>query len=158
NISPECKSNLRAYTTGVNAYISQGSSKLGLEFLALGYRPRPWEPKDTIAILKFLEYQSDESWRLDEFRTRLVNKVGAKLASALFNQPLSKKTERTSLAPEVDLRGRIGQLLSASSRNWGSSAWAVSGQISGSHGCLLACDKHGPFTSPDLWYSCSLSA
>jgi len=157
-ISPECKNDLRAYTEGVNAYISQSSAKPGLEFLLLGYRPRPWEPEDSIAILKFLEYQLDESWRLDEFRTRLVNKVGIKLASALFDQPLAQKNVSTTYAPISNFAERVGQLIIKPLRTWGSSGWAISGQISSTHGCLLACDKHGPFICPDLWYSCELTA
>jgi penicillin amidase len=162
------KASLRAYCTGVNAYINQNSNRLSPEFMLLGYRPRAWEPQDTLAILKFLQYELDESWRLDELRERVIDKAGVKLASAMFEEQFKPRQTITSLGPSpvprlVPRLGLAPDLLKgtiASPRlsypDLGSNAWVVSGQLSSSGGCLMACDKHCLFTSPELFYVCSL--
>ncbi len=159
-LSKEGHAALRAYTTGVNAYLEQSMNRLPLEFVALGYKPQSWQPQDTLAVLKFLQYQSDESWRLDEFRTRVLNKVGPDLTGKLFDQQFQKQPKqiKTSSRDALDLLPNVAQLLIAPKLTWGSSAWVVSGQVSNTHGCLLACDKHGYFSFPDLWFSCSLES
>jgi penicillin G amidase len=164
-LKPETKAKLKAYCDGVNAYISESEQRTPLEFMVLAYRPHQWQITDTLAILSFLQYNLDESWRLDDFRTRVLTKVGPKLASELFDQPLSDKTVSTSYALP-DLQNKIGNLeignlkfsnlLVPPNPSWGSSAWTISATLSNSKGCLLACDRHGPFSFPDLWYSCSL--
>jgi len=157
-VSDEERANLKAYAQGVNAYISESAAHPAVEFLLLQYSPRSWEPQDSLAILDFLQYQMDESWRLDEFRTRMFNKVGAKLGAVLFDQIPSVRPLKPRTVPGQDLQKKVGQLIVNPEINWGSSAWAISGQLSSSHGSLLAADKHGPFLCPDLFYSCSLSS
>jgi penicillin amidase len=177
SVSDTCKDNLKAYAAGVNAYLKQSAAHAPVEFILLGYRPTFWEPKDSLAIIAFLQYELDESWRLDEFQARMHAKVGAKLAGAMFAQSLrqvqAKPSEREIYNPQggakskhagsspislFDLGNHIGQMIVTPQSNWGSTAWAVSSSLSSTHGCLIACDKHGPFIWPDLWYSCSLQA
>ena len=154
-LKADTKARLKAYCDGVNAYISESEQRTPLEFMVLAYRPHQWQVTDTLAIMSFLQYNLDESWRLDDFRTRVLSKVGPKLASQLFDQPLVDKTVSTSYALP-DFQNKVGNLLVPPNVSWGSSAWIISGQLSNSKGCLLACDRHGPFGFPDLWYSCSL--
>lgn len=158
-LKADSKVRLKAYCDGVNAYISESEQRTPLEFMILGYRPHQWQVQDTLAILSYLQYNLDESWHLDDLRTRVLSKVGPKLASQLFDQPLTDKTVSTSYAlPNLQMnwQNKIGNLITPPNVSWGSSAWTISGQLSNSKGCLLACDRHGPFGFPDLWYSCSL--
>jgi penicillin G amidase len=157
-LSSEARSYLKAYCLGVNSYINQNSKRLPIEFFILGYHPRLWQPEDTLAILKFLQYEVDESWRLDEFRNRVVDKGGAKLASRMFEQNLQQREVRTSSFSLPDPTPIPGLPSKQSNLSFGSNAWAVSGTISNSGGSLLACDKHSPFTAPNLWYVCSLQS
>ncbi len=66
-LSPTTKSYLRAFSAGVNAYLGEHSPSRSsleymlLEFAGLNYRPEPWTPTDSLAILK----SDDSSWRGD---------------------------------------------------------------------------------------------
>jgi penicillin amidase len=101
-LSVEARKNLSAYCAGVNAYLSRSTKRYPLEFLALGYKPRKWQIQDTLAILKYLQYQLDESWRLDELRSQITNRFGARLADKMFALakapvPTMQKLESTTI-------------------------------------------------------------
>lgn len=157
-LSNETRSLLKAYCLGVNAYINQNSNRLPIQFFALAYRPRLWQPEDSLAILKFLEYQVDESWRLDEFRNRIINKAGGKLASRMFEQNLQSHEVKTSMLDLPGFKPLLQPQAKHANLGFGSNAWTVSSAISNSGGCLIACDKHTFFSAPDLFYVCSLRA
>ncbi len=40
---------LNAYTAGINAWLATRSGALPPEFVLLGYEPKPWRPKDSLA-------------------------------------------------------------------------------------------------------------
>ena len=81
-LAPETQKWLRSYCQGVNAYISQ--NKLPLEFILLGYEPLPWQPEDTLAILKYLQYASDECWQINVLQDAINQKAGQVLAKQMF--------------------------------------------------------------------------
>jgi len=173
-LSPEMKNMLQAYCDGVNTYLAKSTRVPALEFLILGYRPREWQIQDTLAILKYLQYQLDESWRLDELRSRIADKVGNNLADKMFEQSPLKSVPVSVPTPAVthenvsmnsmphlfsDYTQRHFAFLNSSSKYlWGSNAWAVSKAASSSKGSLLACAKDTVFTFPDIWYLCSLES
>ncbi len=82
----ELRTALDCYAQGVNTYITTSGDHLPVEFTLLGTRPRQWRPEDTLAILKYSQYQLDESWRLDELRQNILDKVGDKMAGKLFER------------------------------------------------------------------------
>jgi len=88
NASAQSKSALESYARGVNEYISESANKLPLQFVLLGYSPQTWHGEDSLAILKYQAYIKDESWRLDDFRQRVANRVGDNLAGQLFADDL----------------------------------------------------------------------
>jgi penicillin amidase len=191
-VSQKSANSLRSYTQGVNAYLAAHDGKLPLPFYLLAYKPKTWKESDSLAILKYLEYQSDESWPLDDLRQRLIEKFGnAGFAPQLFGAPMvatQEKNIHVSGLPQArdgikysgELTGSVkgsssvaSDLLWSLSKAvlpevksvsdnalplWGSNAWAVGSGLSDSKGALLACDKHGPFLSPDQWYYCTLTA
>lgn len=171
-LSQDSRAFLDAYCLGVNEYLEKNVQNFPIEFLILGYRPRPWEPIDTLAILKFLQYEKDESWRLDDLRQRVLDKTNAQVASTLFEQQLKSITVDASSAKPVagsrrhslDAihtglralgRSKIHQFIDART---GSNAVAVSAALSDSKGSLIACDKHELLTMPDKYYAVWLSA
>lgn len=175
-LSPPAKQALDAYTRGVNAYLSHSAGRLGMEFTLLGYTPSAWHPEDCLAILKYLGYRADESWRLDDFRQRVANKIGEKQAAALFRddiatfglppvQPPAKTTTPRAVKPDsTALLERLEQLAEEVTRaekqktSWGSTAFVVPNTRTHSGGALLACDKHGPLTVPAEYFECSLNS
>lgn len=91
-LSPQAKAAVQAYSRGVNAYLQENDDKLPLEFTLLGYKPEPWRDIDSVAVLKYLAYELDESWKLDELRFRVTNNVGDNNADRLFNDNLALST------------------------------------------------------------------
>jgi penicillin G amidase len=194
----EVASSLRSYTNGVNEYIEENDGKLPLPFFLLGYKPKSWTETDSLAILKYHQYQSDESWPLDDLRQRILDKFGnSGLAPQLFGAEMKASIETnkhatntfnnssdtsfaaTNSATIISSATSSAVYNFASSSNdkiesqlkllsihstptalpiWGSNAWAVSGADSENKASLLACDKHGLFSSPDEWYLCSIQS
>jgi penicillin G amidase len=88
HLTEPAKAALDAYARGVNEYLNVNSGNLPLQFAFLSYTPHTWHPEDSLAILKYRAYKLDESWRLDDFRQRVANKVGDDVASQLFRDDL----------------------------------------------------------------------
>ena len=94
-LPPQIKVSLQSYTRGVNAYLSGHEGKLALPFVLLAYKPHPWTEADSLAILKYHQYQADESWQLDDLRQRIQDKFGnGGLAPQLFGAPMAASTEK----------------------------------------------------------------
>lgn len=93
-LSPEAKNSLKDYAAGVNEYIRESETHKSPEFLLLGYYPRAWTPEDTLAVLKYVQYLSEESWTLDELKQRVLEKVGPVLASQLFEHGFPQDAEK----------------------------------------------------------------
>lgn len=88
-LTPQAKNAVEAYTRGVNAYLRENGDKLPVEFALLGYKPDEWRELDSIAVMKYLAYELDESWKLDELRWRVMPVVGDAFAARLFNDNLA---------------------------------------------------------------------
>jgi penicillin G amidase len=84
NASPEIRGMLAAYARGVNENIAQRGKKLPLEFVALGYRPRPWTPADTYLISLYMYRTLTSTWLEKLNRQWIVAKVGPDRARDLF--------------------------------------------------------------------------
>ena len=181
-VPKEIAAGLQAYTRGVNAYLDAHDGKMPLPFALLAYKPRRWSEADSMAILKYHQYQSDESWQLDDLRQRILEKFGnAGLTPQLFGASMKASVEKNmhvSNLPDVTpgskssaseftasapLKAPLVALPGISFKSnslpiWGSNAWVVGAAASESNGALLACDKHGLFSSPDDWHLCSISS
>lgn len=159
--SRKTRADIQAYCDGVNAYLSANQGKISPEFLLLGSEPSKWNPTDSIAILKYNQYTLEESWRLDDLKQRVLDKIGDQQAGTLFSQTFQKDLIGQNLTPAENIRGTISELSNfprAPQSAWGSNSWAVAAPFSDSKGALLACDKHSGFTSPDEWFICSLAS
>lgn len=176
-LRPEAKTALESYCRGVNAYLADSSDKLPLEFTLLGYKPEPWREVDTLAVMKYLSYELDESWKLDELRFRAIPLVGDNFAKRLFKDDyaLSSWTpdlrnapaapvQKTSLRLSPDLSKNLISLSRQESffrqpaPNWGSTAWVLSPALSKSGGALIAGDKHAKLSYPAEYFLISLNS
>lgn len=101
SLTPQAKNALQAYCRGVNAYLTENDDKLSVEFTALGYKPEPWKEIDTLAVMKYLAYELDESWKLDELRWRVTTQVGDNMAAKLFEDNYSV----SSWSPDLAISG-----------------------------------------------------
>ncbi|MGA7916586.1 MAG: penicillin acylase family protein [Candidatus Acidiferrales bacterium] len=82
--SPEIRGLLEAYARGVNENIVQRGKKLPLEFVALGYKPRPWTPADTYLISLYMYRTLTSTWQEKLNRQWITEKVGPERARDLF--------------------------------------------------------------------------
>jgi penicillin amidase len=82
--SPEIRSLLDAYARGVNKNIAQRGKKLPLEFILLGYQPRPWTSADTYLISLYMYRTLTSTWQEKLNRQWIIAKVGPDRARDLF--------------------------------------------------------------------------
>ncbi len=142
-----------------------------MEFLLLRYRPEPWTPRDSIAIVKHLGFDLGRNLANEAFRARLAREHPEYVSAfATPKYPADGAvTIRTALPGKtparVDTPAPSG--LPRASRAWldallcgehplGSNAWAVSGSRTASGNPLLANDPHIVLTQPSLWYQMGL--
>jgi penicillin G amidase len=108
--SPEIRGLLEAYARGVNDNMVERGGKLPIEFVALGYKPRPWTPADTYLISLYMYKTLTSTWKEKLNRQWIMQKVGEERARDLFvsDSPLdhfiwSAETSLPSRAPHVGL-------------------------------------------------------
>jgi penicillin amidase len=82
--SPEIRGLLEAYARGVNDNIAQRGGNLPIEFVALGYKPRPWTPADTYLISLYMYKTLTSTWKEKLNRQWITAKVGEERARDLF--------------------------------------------------------------------------
>lgn len=74
-----------AYARGVNEFIEQHQNSLPMEFSILSYRPRPWQPSDTLLIVGYMYETLTSSWRWDLSRARIAPKLGPERAAYFYD-------------------------------------------------------------------------
>jgi penicillin amidase len=82
--STEIRGLLEAYARGVNDNIAERGGGLPIEFVALGYRPRPWTPADTYLISLYMYKTLTSTWKEKLNRQWITEKVGEARAGDLF--------------------------------------------------------------------------
>lgn len=181
-MGPEILRALRAYSDGVNAYISTlTDDQLPREFKILRYRPRAWEPSDSLVIGKILADALSSTYQRDLQRLAISGLPADKISDLtrtvtpydviLFGKD-SKPAERISeMAPkrnDVDWSELIvkdNELREASLRSVGlfaeelaaSNNWVISGKRTASGKPILANDPHLAPAAPGIWYMAHLS-
>lgn len=85
-LDPESRALFEAYARGVNAFIASHQNRLPWEFVALGYKPRPWTPADSLAIVGYMCRTLSNTWPQEIDRAWVTQKVGPDRAAQLFSQ------------------------------------------------------------------------
>lgn len=162
------KAALRAYAAGVNARLTEiNDEALGRgapEMFLFNAPVSPWQPGDSIAVIKLMALQlsghlTDEVLRA---RTSLMLSNPDRLADILPDVPgpgIAALPEYASLFPNLP-RYAAGTsfpetLLSPLPKRGlagASNAWTAAPSRSASGGTLLANDPHLGFTAPGVWY------
>jgi penicillin G amidase len=87
--SPQVRRVLEAYARGVNEFIQQHYNRLPLEFTLLNYKPRPWQPTDSLVIACYM-YRTLTDTREEELGRAVVTaKLGTELAKDLYSPEAS---------------------------------------------------------------------
>ena len=166
------QSALEAYSAGVNARLAEVNDKaLGRgapEMFLFNAPVAPWQPADSIALLKLLALQSSSQLENEVLRARtsLVLNDAARLADILPDAPGTGIAALPEYADLFDGSPRFAEAftdepplpdspLSPFPRRGlagASNAWSAAPSRSASGGTLLANDPHTMFSAPTIWY------
>jgi penicillin amidase len=180
--SPEDLRIFNAYARGVNLFLEQNADHLPAEFRLLNYKPRRWEPIDTLCIALSMAELLDTHFDTKFAREAVVSRLkDAKLEADLYpvgswrdripGQPLPDLTVPQPEIPDVpldenqskltapdlmELRQALGRECEECAK--GSNNWVLSGKLTASGKPLLSNDMHLGLSEPNIWFIAGLSA
>ncbi len=155
----ETAASYEAFAAGVNAFIEECRDRLPIEFDLLDYRPEPWRPLDSIALL------GEFRWYLTgRFPVIAVPEVARRV---LGDGPLYRAFMTAEAIAETILHpgeyasagggaDPLAPALGGVDDCTGSNNWVVGPSRSASGGGLVASDPHIAFGSPGCWYQAHL--
>ena len=153
-----------AYAAGVNL---AETHHLPLEFRLLGYRPQPWTPTDSIAIIKLMAQRVDDLWDRVELRALVQRKIGVVAANALldaqvpglehFIQPDERRgSDQRSAAIASDLSALAADGFESNpfppDHQSGSNNWTVAGRLVSTGKPVLSNDTHLEHSVPSTYW------
>ncbi|UWQ47574.1 penicillin acylase family protein [Leisingera aquaemixtae] len=167
--SPEAMAALKSYAAGVNARLLEiNEDALGRgapEMFLFGMPLPPWQPADSIAIMKLMALQLSGHMREEVLRARtsLALNDETRIKDILPDAP---GTGITALPEYAELVPGARQFASADSTEedsllfpvaprglaGASNAWAAAPNRSAAGGTLLANDPHLGLSAPGVWY------
>lgn len=163
-LSPEARAALDAYARGVNAWLERRTGplepRLPPEFLLLWHKPEPWQPTDSLVILKQLSLQLSRNLdkEIDRLTFAALGLSPAEIEDLLPTQtqwgapplPDIRALYPLRQPPLIAPRRRAG--LDVSPSDGASNNWVVSGALTRSGKPLLAGDPHLRLSAPSIWY------
>jgi penicillin amidase len=157
SLDEETRARIEAYASGVNAWIREvreGRVPTPLEFKWLDEQPAPWQPADTLAIVRLRAWMLGRSLGATLLLDRLVRDIGGVASEPFFPDrpkgPPPEKVVRLLLdlgkaadgwARASGMQGRVGSL-----------GFVIGGEQTSSGYPLLANDPHVEFQLPPVFY------
>ncbi len=130
-LPPDTRRLLDAYAAGIDAAVA-AQSWMPPELLALGRRPQPWTPADSVLVIKLMAWRLSENAQEEALRAEM----------------------KAALPPAVFTTAWPG----AGAPPPGSNNWAVGPERSATGAPILANDPHLGLDSPGTWYLAHLRA
>jgi penicillin amidase len=156
NASADVREAILAYTEGINAYLSDRSGTMPIEFTLLGHKPEPWNPEDSMALSRIMIWQLSHAWYGEIIRAQMIEAVGAEHAAELEIHYPPKNPATLPVGIQFNRIGTDGSLLAANGpflqQGMGSNAWTVAGSRTITGKPFLCNDMHLPLGMPCLWY------
>jgi penicillin amidase len=168
---------LEAYAEGVNARIAElGEQNLPPMFAALGYKPAPWTPVDSLVFSKYMGWDqagtNDDLWF-----GMMVEKLGVAAVEELwprerpYEEPTVTQQTKATLSARAALELLPGTAVAYAAafdtlaggqlwgrgKSFGSNNWAVDGSKTASGKPILCNDPHLGFSLPAVWYMAHIS-
>lgn len=159
---------LEAYSAGVNAWINEVNSgargRGAPEMWLFNHAIAPWQPADSVAIVKLMAVQLSNHLEAEVLRARtsLILSDPARLQDILPDVPgsgLAALPSYAALVPDLprytpDTRMAYDPLSPVVPANFAgaSNAWAAGIDRSATGSTLLANDPHLGLTAPSIWY------
>ncbi len=176
--SPRDRAFFEAYARGVNAYIATQSKHLPIEFLILGYTPKPWLPEDSVVIANSMVKDLNYHYFYDALaHEKILAKLGPELTADLYvnrswhdrpptvmrenlaepdqNAPDSQDDDEDD-TPDNAVTDKVPAVPSLDAPVNGSNDWVVSGSHTVTGKPLLSNDMHLGHQMPNLWYEAHL--
>ncbi len=169
--TPEARAALEAYAAGVNARINQVNTQaLGRgapEFFLFPPEISPWQPEDSLAILKLMALQLTDHLPNEVLRARTSLALPAeRVADILPDAPgdgVMALPDYAALVPGLNKDLAFASLdtllqpdrfhpVPSPGKGGASNAWAAAPTRVASGGTLLANDPHLELTAPAIWY------
>lgn len=169
---PATRKILEAYADGVNAFLKAQGNALPVEMTALGVKPAPWKPVDSLAWSKMLAFSLGQNQTQELMRAKLMAKIGAEGVGQIMPPYPGQERQPMIVSPEAGGYGaaptsalntarkealeKVGPLLSALFSETivgvGSNNWVVHGSRTATGKPMLANDTHLELNMPSVWY------
>jgi acyl-homoserine-lactone acylase len=164
NIDPATAAMLESFARGVNAYVAS-HPHLPAEFFLAGYRPGPWQPRDSLFVFAMLSLNLSFNFIEELDFLNIAARVGYEKAAWLFpvypdeDLPFVEAAKLSELAPRGlnrtaegwgELRDRLRTLLSIGLP--ASNNWAVAGSKTKSGRPIVCNDTHLALMIPNVWF------
>lgn len=170
------------YARGVNAFIDTHRQHLPAEFRLLMYRPKAWQPVDSVLIGLSMVQIMDQRWPEKLEREKVEARLGPTLAADLYptntwrdHPPTVAPPDLTAPQPSIPdvpldesqtsvhdllhLRELVeGKKDMCRECTPGSNEWAISGTRTASGKPLLSNDMHLDHDIPNVWYEVDLKS
>ena len=161
DLSPELRSMLDAYARGVNTYIEASDRPLPPEFQMLWHEPEPWQPADSVGLVKLLAAGLSGNAFSEILRTRLMEVLSDEELET-FDPPYDTDS-KPAIRDMARLYRTLGleRILAAipdTGPPGASNNWVVDGTWTKSGKPLLANDPHLGMLAPSIWYAAHTSA
>ncbi|MCX7735772.1 MAG: penicillin acylase family protein [Candidatus Kapabacteria bacterium] len=176
---------LQSYSDGVNYFVEENKHKLPLEFNALSFVPRKWEPFHSIMIQRLLAFEQSIAFSMDITMSQIALKLGMKEALELipkYEVLKNKDTIKSSQNPQTkhityhllnnnklndDLANTLSEIsktirkkdefLNKDFNSNGSNTWVTRKIDSINNNLILANDPHLKLGLPSYWYQIHIS-
>jgi len=169
---------LKAYSEGVNAFLTTHQEAMSFEFDALGYHPEPWTPIDCLIVGRVVAFELSLAFWNDITYAQILRQRGYDAMREYVPQapgppyvldssgaappsvPSVRYGDTTArTAPAVDRVSEslssVRELLGLRGSAVGSNCWAVGRSDTG--GAILANDPHLSVSMPPKWYQIHLT-
>ena len=165
NSDPLTRRALESYTAGVNTFIASRDflgRPLPPEFVALGVKPEPWRPEDSLVSGKMIAFELSVNMREELLRAHLAQILDPQQLADVY--PGYPHPDALQLGALRDLYASIPwgaawrALARRSDRENGSNNWVVAGGRTATGKPILANDPHLRLSAPSVWYLAHLEA
>ncbi len=164
--SPEILRLMQSYADGVNRFVDSNRKNLPIEFTLLDMKPIEWTPTHSFAVTRLMAWDQNIYWWSELAYAYLEEHLPPARLQELFptysdSNPTTLGETRSrriasSALPLLEIEQKRRSLLSIEGSQWGSNAWAVSGDRTESGQPILAGDPHMGLSIPGFWFEMHL--
>ncbi len=155
----ETRTLLEAFSAGISAVIDGSRERPPIEFDLLDYRPEPWSPVDSLAIVGEFRYYLTVRFPVIAIPELARRALGD---GPLFDAFLQGEADDESILPPGSYPGRprgaepVGSVIGWPAAE-GSNNWVVAGARSATGRPMVASDPHIAFGAVSCWYEVHLA-